>query len=48
MSLFPGKGDHMKVTPYCLHFGWYHQKKPFLDFSEKIWNDLVKNEEIVS
>ncbi len=46
VSLFPGKGDYMKVTPYCLHFGWYHQKKPFLDFSEKIWNHLVNRESI--
>lgn len=46
VSLLPGKGDHMKVTPYCLHFGWYHQKKPFLDFSEKIWSSLL-NEKTV-
>ncbi len=36
-SLVPGKGDYMEVTPYCLHFGWYHQKKSFYEFSERVW-----------
>lgn len=40
-SLVPGKGDFMKVTPFCLHFGWYHQKKPFYDFADRIWDELV-------
>lgn len=39
-SLIPGKGDYLKTTPYCLHFGWYHQKQPFFKFSEKTWNQL--------
>lgn len=39
----PGKGDYLYVTPYCLHFGWYHQKKPLDAFSEKCWQNLVKN-----
>lgn len=38
----PGKGDHLYVTPYCLHFGWYHQKKPLDTFSKKCWMKLVK------
>jgi hypothetical protein len=42
-SLMPGKGDYLKTTPYCLHFGWYHQKQPFFEFSERTWNRLVKN-----
>ncbi|MEX1062589.1 MAG: hypothetical protein WEC12_03215, partial [Balneolaceae bacterium] len=33
-SLLPGKGDSLSVTPYCLHFGWVHQKEPFYLFSE--------------
>jgi hypothetical protein len=44
-SFFPGKGDYLKTTPYCLHFGWYHQKQPFFEFSERTWNKLVKNRE---
>ncbi|SMO32234.1 hypothetical protein [Gracilimonas mengyeensis] len=39
-TLYPGNGDYMMVTPFCLHFGWYHEKKAFLDFSDKIWNRL--------
>lgn len=37
----PGKGDYLYVTPYCLHFGWYHQKKPLDIFSEKCWQSLI-------
>jgi hypothetical protein len=39
-SLIPGKGDYLKTTPYCLHFGWYHQKQPFFEFAERVWNKL--------
>ncbi|NND70909.1 MAG: hypothetical protein HKN43_04965 [Rhodothermales bacterium] len=35
---FPGKGDHQLVTPYILHFGWLHQKQPFFDFADRVWN----------
>lgn len=40
LGLIPGKGDYLKTTPYCLHFGWYHQKQPFYEFSERTWNAL--------
>ncbi|WP_103665805.1 hypothetical protein [Gracilimonas amylolytica] len=40
-SIIPGKGDHMMVTPYCLHFGWYHEKQPFFDFSERVWEKAI-------
>lgn len=40
-TLRPGKGDHVTVTPYCLHFGWYHQKEPFHRFAEKNWAELT-------
>jgi len=40
-SLVPGKGDYMEVTPYCLHFGWYHQKQPFYDYADRVWVELV-------
>lgn len=40
-SLIPGKGDYLKTTPYCLHFGWYHQKQPFFEFAEKTWHNLT-------
>ncbi len=36
-GLFPGLNDYLMVTPYCLHFGWYHQKTPFYTFAEKVW-----------
>lgn len=42
LSLIPGKGDYLRTTPYCLHFGWYHQKQPFYEFSERTWNALKK------
>ena len=38
----PGKGDYLYVTPYCLHFGWYHQKEPLNNFSERCWQNLIK------
>jgi hypothetical protein len=37
----PGRGDFLYVTPYCLHFGWYHQKEPLNRFSDRCWNQLV-------
>ena len=42
LSLMPGKGDYLYVTPYCLHFGWYHQKEPLDKFSESCWHNLIK------
>ncbi len=43
LSVIPGKGDYLKTTPYCLHFGWYHQKQPFYEFAERTWNNLTRN-----
>lgn len=48
LSLISGKGDYLMVTPYCLHFGWYHQKEPFLEFSEKTWERLVERESVIN
>jgi len=45
-SVFPGKGDLLYVTPYFLHFGWYHQKKPFVALAERIWEELHQNREM--
>lgn len=45
-SAFPGKGDLLYVTPYFLHFGWYHQKQPFIDFADKIWSKFHKNNKL--
>jgi len=39
-SLFPGKSDYLTTTPYCLHFGRYHEKQPFFAFAERTWNSL--------
>ena len=44
-TIIPGNNDYMKVTPYCLHFGWYHQKQPFYEFSERVWNRLKSSNE---
>lgn len=42
-GILPGFGDYILTTPYCLHFGWYHQKTPFYSFSEVVWKQLVNN-----
>lgn len=38
--LIPGKNDYMIATPYLLHFGWRHEKQPFFQFAERVWNRL--------
>lgn len=43
LSILPGRGDYMMVTPYILHFGWLHQKQPFYEFTERVWNRLKKD-----
>lgn len=45
-TVFPGNGDLLFVTPYFLHFGWYHQKQPFIGFADKVWSKLHKNSEL--
>lgn len=40
VSLLPGRGDYMEVTPHCLHFGWLHEKQPFHDFADRVWEGL--------
>ena len=37
----PRMGEYVTVTPYALHFGWLHQKKPFHDFAERVWGRLA-------
>jgi hypothetical protein len=46
ITSLPGKGDYMYVTPYCLHFGWLHQKKYLTDFSERTWQELIRKKNI--
>jgi hypothetical protein len=41
LSFIPGFSDYMTVKPYCLHFGWLHQKNPFYQFSDRIWSSLI-------
>lgn len=41
LSIIPGKTDYQYVTPYCLHFGWYNQKKPFNRFANRTWTELT-------
>jgi hypothetical protein len=45
-SMIPGKGDYMIVTPYCLHFGWQHQKQVYIDFAEMVWSQEVKKNRV--
>jgi hypothetical protein len=45
-TIFPGTGDLLYVTPYFLHFGWYHQKKPFIELADRIWEELHQNREM--
>ncbi|MDX1671057.1 MAG: hypothetical protein R3211_01855 [Balneolaceae bacterium] len=49
-SKFPGKGDYLLTTPFCLHFGWYHQKQPFFEFAERTWNQIKsdRNRDLLS
>ena len=42
ISRLPGRGDYMEVTPFLLHFGWLHQKRPFYDFAEQTWHRLLR------
>lgn len=41
LKILPGMGDHSFVTPFSLHFGWKHEKKPFLNFAENVWKKLM-------
>lgn len=43
MNLFtrlPGRGDYIDFVPFCLHFGWLHQKGPFERFSERMFSNM--------
>jgi hypothetical protein len=42
-SYFPGYGDYMMVKPFCIHFGWLHQKNPFYKFSDRMWAEHATN-----
>ena len=51
LTMIPGRGDSLYVTPYCLHFGWVHQKEPLHRFAEKCWNShkhAIKPEKVTS
>lgn len=40
-SRVPGRCDYHDVTPFALHFGWYHEKPPFWEFADRTWHRLV-------
>jgi hypothetical protein len=44
-SMVPGKSDFLITTPYCIHFGWYHEKVPFFVFAESNWKKITHNHE---
>ena len=33
--------DHLKVTPFALHFSWLHAKQPFYEFADRVWEKLT-------
>ena len=45
-SMLPGRGDHLFVTPFALHFGWLHYKQPFCDFADRTWERLTQKENV--
>jgi hypothetical protein len=40
-SILPGRGDHMDVTPFALHFGWLIHKAPFYAYADRTWTRLT-------
>lgn len=44
-GLIPGKGDYRIVTPYALHFGWIHQKKPYYQYADREWERMKSRHE---
>ena len=42
-SSLPGRGDHMQVTPFILHFGWLRFKHVFERFAEQVWEEAVRS-----
>ncbi len=45
VSSLPGRGDYQEFTPVSLHFSWLHYKKPFQEFSERMWATPVQHSE---
>lgn len=41
LGLFTGKDEYMDVIPVLLHFGWLHEKKPFYEYADKVWMNLI-------
>lgn len=39
----PGRCDYHDVTPFALHFGWYHEKPTFWEFADRTWRALVQD-----
>jgi hypothetical protein len=37
----PRMGEYAEFTPYVLHFGWLHQKAPFHDFADRVFERLT-------
>lgn len=45
-SAIPGRGEYMYVTPYCLHFGWLHEKLPYLIFADRVYAELTQEKDL--
>lgn len=39
--ILPRGRDHIYVTPYLIHFGWFHQKKHFNTYAETRWSEMI-------
>lgn len=47
LTAFSRRGDHMYVKPYCLHFGWLHEKAPYLEFADRVYEELIQDKSLV-
>ncbi len=47
-SRIPGRGDYHDVTPFALHFGWYHEKPTFWEFANRTWRRLMQVSDTVA
>ncbi|MCH8567658.1 MAG: hypothetical protein LAT67_05315 [Balneolales bacterium] len=46
--ILPRSMDHLKVTPYAIHFGWNHEKKYFNSYKKRRWEEIVQERSLTS
>ena len=47
-SSIPGKSDHMKITPFVLHFGWLKYKDIFNKLADRLWENAVADSHVTA